>query len=461
MQTGNGTPQINIQTPTSAGVSINQYQQFDVNNKGAILNNSRGHTQTQLGGWIQGNPWLAGGQARIIVNQVNSANPSLLNGYIEVGGRRAEVVIANPAGIQVNGAGFINASRATLTTGMPQYQAGALTGFAVQQGSIGITGQGLDASQTDYTQLLSQAVKIDAPIWGKDVRILVGQNNVSADGTVYAVNNISGSQSSTNNPSTATISSTPLYAIDTGALGGMYAGKITLISTAQQAGIRNQGQLFASAGNVAIDAKGQLSNSGTIAATNAQDANNLAEHKVNIRSQTVENSGTIASQQSTQLQTQSIQNSGTLLSSGELSIRNSGSLKNEASGTIEAARLAIHTDTLNNQGKLAQTSLQKLYIAAQGKMDNRGRIGLPDTIPASSNGSNSNTGNHTPNTSSNSSPTAPTTAAGAGSAAVSTVTSTAAPTFADGLIQTSNTLTNSGSIIANGQTTVVAQARVK
>ncbi|WP_411982933.1 hypothetical protein, partial [Streptococcus pneumoniae] len=53
----------------------------------------------------------------------------------------------------------------------------------------------------------------------------------------------------------------PLFAIDTGKLGGMYANKITLISTAEQAGIRNQGQLFASSGNVAIDANGRLVNS--------------------------------------------------------------------------------------------------------------------------------------------------------------------------------------------------------
>ncbi|HGG9322459.1 TPA: filamentous hemagglutinin N-terminal domain-containing protein, partial [Neisseria meningitidis] len=136
LQTGNGIPQVNIQTPTSAGVSVNQYAQFDVGNRGAILNNSRSNTQTQLGGWIQGNLWLARGEARVVVNQINSSHSSQMNGYIEVGGRRAEVVIANPAGIAVNGGGFINASRATLTTGQPQYQAGALTGFQVRSGHI-------------------------------------------------------------------------------------------------------------------------------------------------------------------------------------------------------------------------------------------------------------------------------------------------------------------------------------
>ncbi|WP_165007840.1 two-partner secretion domain-containing protein, partial [Neisseria yangbaofengii] len=101
LQTANGLPQVNIQTPTAGGVSVNQYRQFDVDKRGAILNNSRSNTQTKLGGWIQGNPWLARGEAKVIVNQVNSVSPSLLNGYIEVAGRRAEVVLANPAGIRV------------------------------------------------------------------------------------------------------------------------------------------------------------------------------------------------------------------------------------------------------------------------------------------------------------------------------------------------------------------------
>ena len=79
----NGIPQVNIQTPSAAGVSVNQYRQFDINSQGAILNNSRRNTPTRLGGWIQGNPWLAAGEAKIIVNQVNSASPSLLNSYIK------------------------------------------------------------------------------------------------------------------------------------------------------------------------------------------------------------------------------------------------------------------------------------------------------------------------------------------------------------------------------------------
>ena len=59
----NGVPLVNIQTPSAAGVSRNTYSQFDVQPNGAILNNSRTDTATQLGGWVQANPWLATGSA--------------------------------------------------------------------------------------------------------------------------------------------------------------------------------------------------------------------------------------------------------------------------------------------------------------------------------------------------------------------------------------------------------------
>ncbi|WP_158515834.1 two-partner secretion domain-containing protein [Hydrogenophaga sp. PBC] len=82
--TGNGVPLINITTPSAAGVSRNTYRQFDVGSPGAILNNSRTGAQSQLGGPIPGNPWLATGPARVILSEVNSSKPSFLNGPIEV-----------------------------------------------------------------------------------------------------------------------------------------------------------------------------------------------------------------------------------------------------------------------------------------------------------------------------------------------------------------------------------------
>ncbi len=185
LQTTNGLPQINIQTPSAAGVSRNTYRQFDIQSNGAILNNSRTNAQTQLGGWVQGNPWLATGSARIILNEVNSANPSQLRGYIEVAGQRAEVIIANPAGVNADGAGFINANRVTITTGTPQISGGNLEGYLVQRGTVTINGKGLDATLTDYTGILARAVQINAGIWAKDLKVVTGANQINAEHTSH------------------------------------------------------------------------------------------------------------------------------------------------------------------------------------------------------------------------------------------------------------------------------------
>ena len=80
----------------------------------------------RVAGWVQGNPNLARGEAKVILNEVNSANPSRLKGYVEVAGKKADVVIANPSGIQCDGCGVINAGRATFTTGKAEVENGEL-----------------------------------------------------------------------------------------------------------------------------------------------------------------------------------------------------------------------------------------------------------------------------------------------------------------------------------------------
>ena len=257
LKTGNGLPQVNIQTPTAHGVSVNQYRRFDVDTRGTILNNSHKSVSTRQAGWIQGNPFLARGEARVIVNQINSSDPSRLEGYIEIAGRRAEVVMANPAGIRVDGGGFINSAGATLTTGRPILADGRFDGLDIGSGRIEIGAQGLDARDADYTRILSRAAKIDGGIWGQDIQVIAAGGQTDAAGSVKT-------PSAAGNPPSA--GGTPVFAIDTGALGGMYAGKITLIAADAGSGIRNAGKIYAGAGGVTLSADGQLANSGTVAA---------------------------------------------------------------------------------------------------------------------------------------------------------------------------------------------------
>tara|TARA_R110001583_G_scaffold130834_1_gene282553 strand:+ start:49824 stop:55391 length:5568 start_codon:yes stop_codon:yes gene_type:complete len=250
LQTANGLPQVNIQTPSAAGVSRNTYSQFDIAPQGAILNNAHTSVQTQLGGWIQSNPSLTGGTARVILNEVNSSNPSLLHGYIEVAGDKAQVVVANPSGISCDGCGFINANRATLTTGTPIINGGNLDGYLVERGILTIQGAGLDSSQTNYTYIIARSVAVNAGIWANDLKVTTGANSVNIDQTI--ITPITGK------------GTTPTVAIDVASLGGMYAGKIHLVGTENGVGVSNAGSIGASAGEFTLTADGALINTGQI-----------------------------------------------------------------------------------------------------------------------------------------------------------------------------------------------------
>ncbi|SUX53916.1 two-partner secretion domain-containing protein [Chromobacterium vaccinii] len=181
IQSANGLPVVQIAAPTAAGVSHNQYQQFNVGPGGALLNNSVVNVNTQLAGYISGNPNLKNGSARIILNEVTQANPSQLRGYLEVAGQRAQVVIANPWGITCSGCGFINTQQATLTTGAPQLNAqGALTGYQVAGGRVSIDGAGLNAANVDSFAIISRAVSVNANLYAQKLDLVLGRNQVDA-----------------------------------------------------------------------------------------------------------------------------------------------------------------------------------------------------------------------------------------------------------------------------------------
>ncbi|MFA5242946.1 MAG: filamentous hemagglutinin N-terminal domain-containing protein, partial [Sulfuricella sp.] len=369
----NGTVQVNIQSPSAAGVSRNAYSQFDVNQQGVILNNARTNVQTQLGGWVQGNPWLAAGTARVILNEVNSSNPSQLRGYVEVAGDRAQVVIANPAGISCDGCGFLNANRVTLTTGTPIVNSGNLEGYRVQQGAVTVEGAGMDTSRADYTDIIARSVQVNAGIWANTLKLSAGANEVNAGHTQITPVAASGAA--------------PAYAIDVANLGGMYAGKIFLTGSESGVGVRNSGLIAAAAGDVIVTSDGLLENGGRIASAGDAhlDANGgivnsgivyaqgaariVAQGMIDNKGGDIQAQGNI----SIDVGTGRVDNTGSLIrSGGALDIR-AASVENAntqgADQGIEAQLVDIAAGQINNQSGAIRAAAS-LALTGSGALEN-------------------------------------------------------------------------------------------
>lgn len=302
---------VQILAPNASGLSHNQYLNLQVGADGIIYNNGVGLVNTKLAGWITGNPNLRGGSARIILNEVTGNLPTNLNGFQEVAGNKATLILANPNGIVGNGFGFINVNRGVLTTGTPLFGgSGSLEAFRVTGGQIAVNGTGLDASGADRVDLIARAVQLNAQLNAKEINIVTGANQVN-----YATN-----QAASINADPTDVK--PAVALDVSALGGMYANKITLVGTESGVGVNSQGTMQAS-GDIQLNQAGQIILAGnTTAGGNAQingqsDIENHATFYAGgsaaiSGNALVKNSGTIAAAQHTTIAADQIVSSGVI-----------------------------------------------------------------------------------------------------------------------------------------------------
>ena len=325
-ETANGIPLVNITAPSSGGVSRNEYETFNVPDKGAILNNSYTLSKTELAGYVPGNNNMAERPAKIIVNEVTGAGSTSMDGFLEVAGNRADVVIANPNGITVNGGGFINTGKAFLTTGKPVYDGeDHLQRFDITGGDILIEGKGLNGKEAGSLAILSRAVKINAGIWAKDLHITTGANTVDAKTLEASAIEGKGGR--------------PAFALDTAAIGGMYAGRITLVGTEKGLGVNNSGT-WSAEDNLTLDWNGDLKNSGTI----------YSKGNTDLRASHLENDKTIAAERNLSAAAkENIRNQGKLLAGKNMDIYAGKTLDNAGHAMESGNNLSIETgDAINN-----------------------------------------------------------------------------------------------------------------
>ncbi|EFA3633886.1 contact-dependent inhibition effector tRNA nuclease [Escherichia coli] len=358
----NGVPVVNIATPNGAGISHNRFTDYNVGKEGLILNNATGKLNpTQLGGLIQNNPNLkAGGEAKGIINEVTGGNRSLLQGYTEVAGKAANVMVANPYGITCDGCGFINTPHATLTTGRPVMNAdGSLQALEVTEGSITINGAGLDGTRSDAVSIIARATEVNAALHAKDLTVTAGANRITADGRVSALKGEG---------------DVPKVAVDTGALGGMYARRIHLTSTESGVGV-NLGNLYARDGDITLDASGRLTVNNSLATgavtAKGQGVTLTGDHKaggnlsVSSRSDIVLSNGTLNSDKDLSLTAGGrITQQNEKLTAGRDVTLAAKNITQDTASQINAARdiVTVASDTLTTQGQI--TAGQNLTASA-------------------------------------------------------------------------------------------------
>ncbi len=366
----NGVPVVNIATPNGAGISHNRFTDYNVGKEGLILNNATGKLNpTQLGGLIQNNPNLkAGGEAKGIINEVTGGKRSLLQGYTEVAGKAANVMVANPYGITCDGCGFINTPHATLTTGKPVMNAdGSLQALEVTEGSITINGAGLDGTRSDAVSIIARATEVNAALHAKDLTVTAGANRITADGRVSALKGEG---------------DVPKVAVDTGALGGMYARRIHLTSTESGVGV-NLGNLYAREGDIILSSAGKLVLKNSLAGGNTTvtgtDVSLSGDNKAGGNLSVTGTTGLTLNQP------RLVTDKNLVLSSSGQIVQNGGELTagqnamlsaqhlNQTSGTVNAAENVTLTTT-NDTTLKGRSIAGKTLTVSSGSLNNGGTL---------------------------------------------------------------------------------------
>ena len=359
----NGTPIINISTPNNRGVSINEFLEYNVGHEGQVLNNADNLGRSHLAGLINANPNLGPNQAaNLILLQVNGANRSQIEGYIEALSRdKVNVILSNENGIYLNRAGTINIRNFIPTTGRVKLKDGDVVGIDVEKGRVVIGANGFDATNTDYVNVIAKALEMQGNLVGNKVDVTLGENFVDNSGAVTSKGGINS------------------VAIDASNLGSMYAGQVRIISTDKGAGVNSRALIYSKDEKLEITADGKINvakikgNGIEIKGSDYSQSEIASSDKdINITANTVKLAGQTQANGNINLNAD-VENDSEIFANGNLKTKD---LTN--SGKIQVSKMTQISGKLNNSGSVA--SVNKVTVTKDVK--NTGEISTNDDFTA-------------------------------------------------------------------------------
>ena len=356
----NGVPIVNISTPNDRGVSINEFKEYNVDEKGQILNNADNIGRSYLGGLINANPNLAPNQAaNLIILQVNGSNRSQIEGYLEALSRqKVDVILANENGLYINNSGTINIKNFTATTGKLNLKDGDFVGIDVEKGNVLIGPKGFNGNNTDYVDIIAKTLELRGNIVANNLNIKTGSNDKNSSNTL---------------------------AIDASELGGMYAGVIKIVSTDKGVGVNSDSFIVSKDKKLEITADGQIKINKVQAKgidikgkEYVQKDLTYSDGDISIKADKIKLAGTGMSGNKVSL-------NGDVENSSNISAKESINVKKlENTGNVSTASSLHINESLNNSGNIQANS--KIEVA--NNLKNNGSVKSLDSISINGNVNN-------------------------------------------------------------------------
>lgn len=242
-----GVPVVSIENPNQVGVSDNRFKNFSTTTGVVFKNNTIQVDSSVLKQKLAANPNLKKA-ASVILAQVTGNNKSVIRGTLEILGNKADLLIINPNGIELNGVNLVNTRDFTAATA--EVNANNYKQMRVTSGEINVTGD-LTTDDVNVLKLIAQAVKIKAKIGPSNNKKKPAKIVVSAGNQVF------NHETNTATAIDKNPTEEPRVAISGSALGSMYGDKVNFIVTDSAAGV-DFGGLILGDDNIEITASGDI-----------------------------------------------------------------------------------------------------------------------------------------------------------------------------------------------------------